>query len=238
MKRNRAVEESSIVRLAQVVNSALFSKNDCMLIHDSGNSLDAVGSWSLKYSNAPSHRGDVLGYIQVHVPCNETSSSAWFAQLVLSWVREVNFLHGYGGLSVNFDHGDLDKERNVAMRAYCERYLGVNLSDLVTERRALRNSIKGAQWLTFLGNTLLDEREEEAFALRSVRGAMSTTKGILIQACDEPLLGDRQRLEALQPYININAVLAPWLVENLFPMPGFPDEEAVREWLYRLRPPS
>jgi hypothetical protein len=48
---------------------------------------------------------------------------------VLAWVDSTNFLHGYVGLFMNFDHGDVDKERSVAMRSYCERHLGVDLGD-------------------------------------------------------------------------------------------------------------
>jgi len=237
MSRNQAMEEDLSARHVQLVKSALSSNTDCFLMLDSGNTLDGVGLWSLKYSNAPTYEGDVLGYVQVHVPYDETNSQheSLFRD-VLAWVSGVNFLHGYVGLSMNFDHGDVDKVRNVAMRAYCERYLGVNLSDLITERRALHDSIKGAQWLTFVGNALLGQHEEEALRLRSAQGATSTPQGILIRACDKPLLGDRHQQQDVTPYINVSAQLAPWLVDNLFPMPGFPDEEATRAWLHRLRP--
>jgi len=236
MSRNQAMEEGLAARHGQLVKNALSSNTDCFLMLDSGNTLDAVGLWSLKYSNAPSYEGDVLGYVQIHVPYHETNSqNESLLRDVLAWVSHVNFLHGYGGLSMNFDHGDMDKERNIAMRAYCERHLGVNLSDLVTERRALHDDIKGAQWLTFVGNMLLEKHADAATRLRSTPGATTTPQGILIQACEKPLLGDRHQQQDVTPYINVNALLAPWLVDNLFPMPGFPDEEATRTWLHRLR---
>lgn len=237
MSRNEAMEQGLAVRYIQLVKSSLSSNTDCFLMLDSGSTLDGVGSWSLKYSNAPSYERDVLGYLQVHVPYDETCSQceSLFRDMA-AWVSEVNFLHGYAGLSLNFDHGDIDKARNTAMRAYCERYLGVNLSDLVTERRALVDSIKGAQWLTFIGNALLKQHEEEALLLHPVEGSTATPQGILIRACERPLLGDRYKQQDVTPYINVNTLLTPWLVDNLFPMPGFPDEEATRMWPHRLRP--
>jgi hypothetical protein len=174
--------------------------------------------------------------VQVHVPydANNSQHESLFSD-VLTWVSGVNFLHGYAGLSMNFDHCEVDKTRNLAMRAYCERHLGVNLSDLITERRALHDSIKGAQWLTFVGNALFGKHEEEMLHIGSTQGATITSQGILIRACDKPLLGDRHQQQDVTPYINVNAQLAPWLIGNLFPMPGFPDEEATRVWLHRLR---
>lgn len=238
MTRCQPLKEGAGIEFDQMMKSALVSKKDCFLMLDSGSTFD-TGLWSLKYSNTPSYEGDVLGYFQVHVPYDEAIFQfGLFKQHILAWVSDVNFLHGYAGFSMNFDQGDVNKSRDMAMRAYCERHLGVNLSDLITETEwgALHDCIKGAQWLTFIGNALLEKHADAAARLRTAPGATATPQGILFQACEKPLLGDRHQQQDVTPYIKVNAQLAPWLVDNLFPMPGFPDEEATRTWLHRLRP--
>jgi hypothetical protein len=235
MSRNAPADPRALSHARDLLGAALTTKTDYFLTVDSGVLLDSVGSWSLKYSSAPSYEGDVVGYLQFHVDQAFVAPPV-FLQHVRSWVETVNFLHGYAGLSVNYDHGDVDQARNIAMRGFCERHLGVNLSDLVTERRALAGRIKNAQWLTFVGTALLREHETKARQLRSLDRTMLTAQGLLIQACEEPLLGDTHRGENVAPYIDVNAQLKPWLVDNLFPLPGFPDEESTRAWLHKLRP--
>jgi hypothetical protein len=155
--------------------------------------------------------------------------------LALRWFGEVNFLHGRGGLHVNYDHGDIDVQRNMAMRGHCERYRGVDLDDLITERRALHEHIKNAQWLTLMGNDMLARDDAQADVLRGLPETLATPHGLLLRACEQPIPGDSHRCEDLTAMREMNDLLAPWLIENLFPLPGFPDEEATRAWLHALR---
>lgn len=121
------------------------------------------------------------------------------------------------------------------MRAFCERFAGVDLTDVITESEALRDSVKSAHWLNFLGDDLLGLDDTASERLRAHETARSTQFGVLLQACPIPVVGDRYSQEDMSSYRTVGRLLSPWLVDTLWPMPGFPDDSAVREWLHRLR---
>jgi hypothetical protein len=235
MSRNQQVDEEGVANSLQYVREALVAQADCYLMIDSGRPLDAVGGWSVKFGSSPSSEGENLGYFQVHVDHAQVPADV-FHRSVRSWVEHVGFLHGYAGFAVNYDFGDVDPRRNAAMRGFCERYVGVSLTDLVTERGALHDGVKNASWLTFIGDALLSRHDADAQNLRAFDGAIATSNGVLLAACPAPLLGDRHTGEDVSAYIQVNDRLQPWLVDNLFPLPGFPDEEATRAYLHKLRP--
>ena len=237
MRRNASVATNTIDVFHEYVYKAYEKTGECFLFIDSGKTPDGVGQSAFKFACLSDPSSEILGYFQFNMPCDPLAVAA--AQLSSLFNRCVDssfFLHGYAGFSINFDHGDVNDDRDVAMRAYCERFLGVSLTDLLTESEQLIHTIKGAQWLTFISDSLLQQEEEQSQIVRSADGVSMTPNGILLKASDIPLLGDRHRQKDMQLYRRINALLTPWLVETLYPMPGFPDEESVRSWLYRLRP--
>ncbi|MGH7070605.1 MAG: type VI immunity family protein [Acetobacteraceae bacterium] len=237
MRRNRATEQKVLRQELERLGARAKDGEDCALIIDSGETLDGVADWALKFSHEPRLSDHFLGYIQVHTPvADQDRRAAQIFQLMECSVNRARFLHGSAGYSVNFDHGDLDRERDIAIRAFCERYLGVALSDLVTEREQLRDGIKGGQWVLFLGESLLSRHQNETNVLTARPGAARGPHGLLIRACDEPILGDQHRSESIEPYREVSGAVRPWLVDSLFPMPGFPDEQSVRVWLQKLRP--
>jgi hypothetical protein len=234
MSRNQHIEGPAFEHSLHEVIQALRAHVDCYLVVDSGQPLDAVGAWSVKFGSSPSSEGENLGFIQVHVDYARMSAVE-FRRRVQAWSEDVAFVHGYAGFGVNYDYGDVDQPRNLAMRGFCERYLGVTLTDLVTERNALLRGVKNACWLTLIGQNLLERHGALSQHLRTVDGVVSTPHGLLIVACPEPLLGDRHRDEDLREYIAVNRHIQPFLVDNVYPLPGFPDEEATRAYLHRLR---
>ena len=237
MSRNQRIDDEAFSRSLHDVDEALRAQSDCYLTVDSGHPLDAVGGWSVKFGNSPSSEGENLGFIQVHVD-HTRIPAVEFQRRMQVWVERTGFLHGYAGFGVNYDYGDIDPPRNLAMRGFCERYLGVTLTDLITERSGLTAGVKNACWLTFIGKRLLERHKADAEHLRSLAAATSTSHGVLIAACPMPLLGDRHRDEAVTEYIAVNQQIRPWLIDNLFPLPGFPDEEATRAYLHQLRSPD
>ncbi|MGC4067463.1 MAG: DUF3396 domain-containing protein [Polyangiaceae bacterium] len=233
MPRNRALNDELSGSIAPTIQKATARGKDCFIMLDSGDTLDGVGPWSLKYSCSPSYGDEIVAYVQVHFPCEggREPLRVWFEKATSS----AGFLHGYAGYGVNFDHGESDRERDRAMRAHCERYRGVMVSDLITEKENLQRVIKGAQWLSFIGRSLLAEHDLAARNLLGESGVRDTGHGVLIQATPEPLLGDTSLGEDMTAYARVNGMLEPWLVDNLFPLPGFPDEDATRDWLHYLR---
>lgn len=232
MTRNEAMDASLAEEAVGYLSRALADRKDVELAIDSGPTLDSVGPWGMRFADSPGYEGDLLGYVQLSLPLGQADA---LLRLALRWFGEVDFLHGCGGLHVNYDHGDIDAERNLAMRGHCERYRGVDLGDLVTERRALHEHIKNAQWLTLMGEAMLARDEAQADVLRALPGTLATPNGLLLRAGEWPIAGDAHRHEDMATLRDMNAMLAPWLVENLFPLPGFPDEEATRTWLHALR---
>lgn len=232
MTRNEAIVASLVGEAIAYVRRTLMERKDAELAIDAGPTLDGVGSWAVRYGDSPGYEGDLLGYVQLSLPIEQTDA---LSRLALRWFGEVNFLHGRGGLHVNYDHGDIDAQRNMAMRGHCERFRGVDLCDLVTERRALHGHLKNAQWLTLMGNEMLARDEAQANVLRALTDTSTTPNGLMLRACEWPLSGDAHRSEDMTALREMNAMLAPWLVDNLFPLPGFPDEEATRTWLHALR---
>ena len=233
MTRNEALDAALADEAVGYMRRALADRKDVELAIDSGPTLDSVGPWAVRFADSPSYEGDLLGYVQLSLPLGQVDA---LLRLALRWFGEVNFLHGRGGLHVNYDHGDIDAQRNLAMRGHCERYRGVDLGDLVTERRALHEHIKNAQWLTLVGDAMLARDEAQTDVLRALPGTLATPNGLLLRAGERPVPGDAHRREDMTTLRDMNAMLAPWLVENLFPLPGFPDEEATRTWLHALRP--
>jgi hypothetical protein len=233
MTRNEAIDASIASGAIAYVRQMLAERKDAELAIDAGPTLDGVGSWAVRYGDSPSYEGDLLGYVQLSLPLEQTDA---LLRLALRWFGEVNFVHGRGGLHVNYDHGDIDVQRNMAMRGHCERYRGVDLDDLVTERRALHELIKNAQWLILIGNGMLARDEAQANVLRALPETLTTPHGLVLRVCERPVPGDAHRCEDMTAMREMNAMLAPWLVDNLFPLPGFPDEEATRTWLHALRP--
>lgn len=232
MTRNEAIDASLAGEALAYVRRSLKAREDAELAIDAGGTLDGVGSWAVRYADSPSYEGDLLGYLQLSLPVDQSDA---LLRLALRWFGEVNFLHGRGGLHVNYDHGDIDVQRNMAMRGHCERYRGVDLDDLITERRALHEHIKNAQWLTLMGNDMLARDDAQADVLRGLPETLATPHGLLLRACEQPIPGDSHRREDLTAMREMNDLLAPWLIDNLFPLPGFPDEEATRAWLHALR---
>ncbi|MFX1682978.1 DUF3396 domain-containing protein [Mitsuaria sp. CC2] len=233
-RRNQAVSATTAQKLRTLAEDAARQRTDLSIVIDSGEVGDGVGPWALKYSCSPSYDGQIVGYLQVHMPVTEP------AQRLRDWVADAvgrsGFLHGYGGLALNFDHNDINRARGKALHAHVMRYAGVSLSDLIAEKENLQTELKGAQWLTYVGDAMLARDPDAAKALSGHPGAARIGAGVLVQAAAEPLEGDVNRGADLSAYRRVNALLAPWLVDNLFPLPGFPDEEATREWLHRLRP--
>jgi hypothetical protein len=235
MPRNASATSASFGSLLNV-SDADRPPRQLFLFVDSGEPGDAVGECALRLSYDASKEDSYLGYFQCHEPIETfLDAPAELYARFANFVERAPVLHGYCGFSINYDHGNVDHERDVAMRAFCERFSGVNLTDLLTESEALMDRIKGAQWLTYISNELLESEAEAADDLRAQPAAKPMGSGILLQACPKPQLGDRHAQADMSAYRAINRLLAPWLVDTLWPMPGFPDEEAVRGWLHKLR---
>lgn len=241
MERNEAATPSTLAEQVGLAMEEMGNGYNFYLIVDSGRTLDEVGPWALKFGYRGEYGGDALGWLQLHIPPERAvERSAEFRVLMERLVGTMQFWHGTAGLDVNYDYGETDPERNTAIRGALERYAGLDGHDLITESRGLLAALKGAQWQTWLHRDLLARSREAQDALGRLAqgGAASVAKsthGVLVQAGPAPLLGDRHRAESVDPYRVVNDALAPLLVDNLFPLPGFPDETATRDWLHRMR---
>nr|WP_297350493.1 type VI immunity family protein [uncultured Caldimonas sp.] len=241
MERNEASSPEALAEQVDLAIQEMRAGYNFYLFVDSGSTLDSVGPWALRFGYRGEYGADSLGWLQLHVPAElAVERTSEFGALVKRLTGMFPFWHGSAGLSINYDYGEMDPERNLAIRAALERYAGLDGHDLITESRGLLTALKSAQWQTWIHRDLLARsplaREgAEHLAGRGALGLSMTDGGMLLQAGPVPLLGDRHRNEPVDPYRNANMALAPLLVDNLFPMPGFPDETATHDWLHRLR---
>lgn len=205
----------------------------------SGASVGEIGPWGFRFGVERHALPETLGYFQFNVPVQFALADANAFRSVARMVFEaLPWTSGHAGLGILFDPGDLDPRRDAAVRAHCMRYLGLDCSDVLTETEALRDAIKGADWLTFLGASLTQRLNNATSAASRLHGGVTIESlgdgRVMIQAGAQPLLGDINQQEDIGVYRAANEILRPLRVDQLFPLPGFEDESDVSRWLERF----
>jgi hypothetical protein len=155
--------------------------------------------------------------------------------LALELARELPFNSGQAGLSFQLTEDVVGI--GSALREWCFRYPGV---DIPHSRMALSigTRVRGASWLTFLGQPVLDELGGAA-GLRSRLSSPDITvqelegERALISLGQWPEAGDAAQGRTLSPYRELARVLEPWLYQSPTPWNGF-SEEDMRCWERRF----
>jgi hypothetical protein len=116
------------------------------------------------------------------------------------------------------------------------------VEDLNITTQHVISGIKGANWLTLVGNELwrhLEQMSGKAPAFPPDIELMSTRHGVVIRAGATPTMGDRNRGEWPTFYAEVERQLAPFKITEHSEFPGrFEEEEATRAWLRRLLEPG
>jgi hypothetical protein len=143
----------------------------------------------------------------------EARGPARVRELALAMAATLPFSSGHAGLSFNGDPWMGTKE---AVREFCFRFPGVDISGELVGREQLGTHIYGVHWLTFLGQPALG-------ALGGVEGlrAQLHSPGTTVQELEGaravitlgewPEAGDTERGDTLPAYRELARVLEPWL---------------------------
>ncbi|PYB76303.1 hypothetical protein DMX11_11640 [Pseudomonas sp. LB-090624] len=181
----------------------------------SASSAYDVGVYSLAVLTTLEDLGDSLrSYIKLTVPWEELGTPDGverFQEWVLYLSEQVDAEHGFGGLSTLLPY-DFDRYMPIEYEL-SQKYPGLEV-DTMAMAHSLRlvGSIKGVNWFTIVGRTLL----ERLGGLDSVRRKLSSqggiqcleySSGLVVRAGALPELGSVTELPKL--YVAANRVLKP-----------------------------
>jgi hypothetical protein len=168
------------------------------------------------------------------------------------WAGRVRTLHGGAGYSILFEHG-IFSGGNSADRTILPpltRYPGLDFSDPphfeVESDLGDGLAIKSINWLTILGNAILQKAGGEEHLKQQVGQTCRFHDfggGVIIQAGEQPQIGDANRGLVLDDYRRVNEALRPVRFEEyrrgLFVVPAPLDSmEETLKWVKRFDPSS
>ncbi len=155
-----------------------------------------ITPWVGKFMVAP-ERKDELSYCNFHLPIGNGQGGLHFDTLrecVLAWSSRLKPAHGLAGFSVILEIGSISGEP-YAYTAL-QRHPGLDIHEPVpfkSETRGVFNRIKCINWLTVLGDSVLEELGGLDVARKALEPDCALypyTGGVLIQAGPVPQLGD------------------------------------------------
>ncbi|WP_083638749.1 type VI immunity family protein [Rhizobium oryziradicis] len=166
--------------------------------------------------------------------------------LAMRWSSAVDILHGSAGYSVLFEHGIYSGSETLTVLPALKRFPGLDFSDpssfKVDSEDSDGLSFKSINWLTILGDKIAN-RLGDKIALREKLGSSCPVHefdgGIVVQAGDEPQLGDNNRGIVLDDYRRVAKALKPVRFEDyqlgLFALPEpYDSVEETLNWVRRF----
>lgn len=139
----------------------------------------------------------------------------YFRDLVGRWCSMVDAVHGSAGFSVLFEHGSFSgSSGGVATLPALKRFPGLDFSDpnvfQVEAARIDGLHIKSINWLTILSDKIVERlggRQVLEAKLASSCPVFNFNGGVIVQAGDEPQLGDNNRRIVLDDYRRVSGAL-------------------------------
>jgi hypothetical protein len=164
-------------------------------VHDGPDAVSAVSFW------LPTE------YLEEHGPGR-------VRELALELAAPLPFCSGHAGLSFNGETEPLSMSGEA--RALCFRHPGLDIPKLEHLSCELGTRVRGASWLTFLGQPVLGELggvEELRARLASPGSTVQELEGkrAVITLGKWPEAGDTARSQRLPAYRELARVLEPWL---------------------------
>jgi hypothetical protein len=169
----------------------------------------------------------------------EAHGPARVRELALELASVLPFNSGHAGLSLHFPEGGLSSDEHRQGRDFSFRYPGLDIPALRELDMNLGTRIKGAYWLTFLGQPVLGELGGVA----GVRARLSCP-GTTVQAVgperavvtlgEWPEAGDLEKGHPLPAYGELARVLEPWLYKAKSPFWYGATHEEQRRWERRF----
>jgi hypothetical protein len=149
-------------------------------------------------------------YLEAHGP-------GLMRELALQLAAPLPFSSGHAGLSFNGETEPLSMSGET--RKLCFRYPGLDISHLERLSWELGSRVRGAYWLTFLGQPVLGELGGAA-GMRSRLSSPDTTvqemegERAVITLGKWPEAGDTEQGQELPAYRELARVLEPWLYQE------------------------
>jgi hypothetical protein len=188
-----------------------------------------------------------LGYLQIYLP------GTWFVgqpeayrEFVMNLAKRLHPVSGYGGLGVQ---EPLDYEARFracpVVQRIAEQFPGLEIESPESQSASMADgSIKGASWLTVLGDEAVNRiggvdslkaRLGESFPIKVYDG------GIMIQAGPHPEIGDVKKNDWPRNLVTLSNVLKPIRVKDHHPFhvddrkeAPCMDREATNAWINRF----
>lgn len=152
--------------------------------------------------------------------------------------RLVPFENGFGGYF--FKPAITNPESYNKMYAVCRRFWGIEAWNLDVTVHYVLKGYKSVNWLTLIGNSLrLKETEAVKQAIKLAVCAEDLPNGVILQASEKALLGDRNYGESLSEYVAIAQALLPLQIKSFGSFGGerWNEENSLR-WIKRFTSPS
>lgn len=166
--------------------------------------------------------GGDLSYVRATFPAARVAgeaAAAGFLETTKRWCERIPIRHGYAGLTVNEASQRATRQMNSGMLPQiAERFPGVEIDDCEGTVLVARDRIKGVNWLTLLGDELVQHlgglpalsiRLSDAVALHAARDG-----AVIVQAGRVPTRGDTQSGDDLSLYREVARVLRPISLES------------------------
>lgn len=212
-----------------------------------GESPDAASDFQISAFGSDSVSKD-LGFFQVYLPLTWFAEhpGATFPDFVLGFANRLRPVSGYAGIGVLESLNDYAREKfQDTVRQLGERFPGLELEYRIGHMIDLVDGVKGASWLTLLGDRWIKEiggldylriRLGEDFKLTPYAG------GLMIQAGPKPQIGDVTMNRWPRHYVTLARVLKPIQVKDHsafhrgdpMGMQQRMDHEASLAWLFRF----
>jgi Type VI immunity for VRR-NUC len=160
----------------------------------------------------------------------------------IALANQLPFVSGHAGHTVFFRTWR-KVEAFDQVYAWAKRYWGLEVEDLNRTLPVALDGIKGANWLTLVGNplwerlALLNPRSGEEAPPQVI--VHEAAHGRVLVAGDQPILADRNRGEFPDTYAAVERMLQPIKIRSHPEFPGrFDEEAATMAWLNRLTNPD
>ncbi|EAU67567.1 hypothetical protein STIAU_5906 [Stigmatella aurantiaca DW4/3-1] len=202
-----------------------------------------VRAYSMEYSgkwlDAPAWKGDeeAVSAVAFTLPTEylQAYGPGHVRALALEMAAELPMSFGYVSLAA-VSPGGLRSPARKALQELCPRYLGLDVYNLRPTARSIGTRARGAYWLTFLGQPLLEQLgSTESLRERLPSGiSLETLEGdrLCLSRGEWPLLGDDKADDDMELYRALAHVLEPHFYEEK--QSWLVDEAFERRWLRRF----
>ena len=238
-RHSRAIRPKDLEAFETWFSSPASERDEYEMVMGSGTTIGEIGSWAFSFGVERNELPNDLGHFQFNVSGMDlVSHPEPFQRLAIEVFKAFPWTSANAGFGIAYDIGDVDPRRNAAIRAHAMRYVGADCNDLLAEGELPSDTIKTVNWLTFINPALAAKVPALASVANDPTSNVSVETlgehGVLVRAGDTPLLGDCNRQEDMHAYEQADALLRPIRARQIFPLPGFSDEEETSRWLNRF----